>query len=162
MKSWKNRLISGICAGRHPISKNIAGVWSLRSSSAESEERSGTWHRWLFSGHLILRCLIKIWDCYFLWWRRWLPSMWSAWFLPRSAAALWWMSVRILFLISARTCLNICRNFRFSITTTDRMERFWSGWSIMSIRYRICCQTDWSISCWKHLICCLLLFLCLW
>ncbi len=23
-----------------------------------------------------------------------------------------------------RTCLNICRNFRFSITTTDRMERF--------------------------------------
>ena len=26
MKSWKNRLISGICSGRHPISKNIAGV----------------------------------------------------------------------------------------------------------------------------------------
>ena len=29
-----------------------------------------------------------------------------------------------IIMISARICLNICRNFRFSITTTDRMERF--------------------------------------
>lgn len=29
-----------------------------------------------------------------------------------------------IIMISARTCLNICRNFRFSITTTDRMERY--------------------------------------
>ena len=34
MKSWKNRLISGICSGRHPISKNI-GVVILAIVQAE-------------------------------------------------------------------------------------------------------------------------------